>query len=232
MATLTPRISLPFSDISGAIGVWEKHFTKCLIYQHEADEDVQRTHCHLLLEGVNCSIETLKNDFKFQLPNIGKGNELWSWSHSKEYTTTDKYITYMTKGNLPPVYNKGYLSAYLIEMGKAWKDYSKNAVDKNQLKSDSEYSRLLIDYEKKIKQEGKDFSDALTSISEIKKWIKIRYLLQRKPVPRQGDLQRYAYSISFMIRFANPKPDIPILSKEELILALDYEEGNCQRHGL
>jgi len=96
---------------------------KLVIYEHEADEDVTRTHIHGLIMGCTRSDDTLRNNlFKVKYT---KNYELKSTYKTKKGTfpVDDKYITYMSKGNLDPKYCKGYTKEQIDEYKNAWVDY-------------------------------------------------------------------------------------------------------------
>jgi len=116
MATIALRISRTFNDLSGIMLCFEG-IPNVLIYQHDADEDITRTHCHFLLEKSPIDTEGLKK----RILKIVKffGNSDWSTSQ-KEYTSSEKYISYMSKGILEPVYNKGYETTHIDTLKALW----------------------------------------------------------------------------------------------------------------
>lgn len=98
---------------------WALRADKVLVYEHSQETKTARdkTHIHMLL--VNTSID------KKQLRNIAKetnvptkGNENMSFKMAEEPFT--KYITYMSKGVLNPVYNKGFTTEELEEYRLLW----------------------------------------------------------------------------------------------------------------
>jgi len=115
MNTHTLRISRAYEDIKDVIEDWEKVSAKLLVYQHDADEEVNRTHCHMLIQECELGIEGLKKRVKSK---GFMGNKDWSFTTPDE--NIEKYIIYMTKGILDPVYNKGYDPAYLEKCKKKW----------------------------------------------------------------------------------------------------------------
>lgn len=107
------RITLPYSDISGIIDLWSARSNEVVVYQHIADDEVSKTHVHLVLGGCEVKAEALKRMY----PDRGSGNEFWSW---KTWDNGDKFITYMTKGNLDPVYVKNITHDRLDKAKSAW----------------------------------------------------------------------------------------------------------------
>jgi len=121
MKSHAPRITHSYTMLEKLIEDWSSISGKCLVYQHEADEDVKHTHCHLLLE--ECQIGEA-GIIKRALKHIQlKGNNDWSFVQKDYNGDVEKYITYMTKGKYDPVYNKGYCPLYLEECKKKWVDY-------------------------------------------------------------------------------------------------------------
>jgi len=116
--TIALRISRAFNDISGIINVMED-VPNVLVYQHDPDEDVKRIHCHFLIQQSPIDKEGLKKRilklYKFH------GNADWSVS-PKEYESPDKYITYMSKGQLDPVFNKGYDTTHIGSLRALWQN--------------------------------------------------------------------------------------------------------------
>ena len=111
----TLRITRPYEDIKDVIMDWVKVSGKLLVYQHDKDAEIASTHCHLLIEGCEVGIEGLKKRVKSKGFN---GNK--DWSFTKPEDTTEKYIVYMTKGILDPVYNENYDTSYLEKCKQAW----------------------------------------------------------------------------------------------------------------
>lgn len=80
---------------------------RAVVYQHDADEEVSRTHIHALVE-TSVSTDTLKNRLT---KIIGKRLPKTDWAFTqkiKHNPVEDRFITYMSKGKLEPVYIKGF----------------------------------------------------------------------------------------------------------------------------
>lgn len=108
------RISLSYQDCSVVIAQWAERSNRVIVYEHVADEEIARTHIHLALYGCEVKAEALK---RMWINCPGKGNEFWSWKDCDEDT---KYITYMSKGNLAPVFVKN-ISEDIVETSRlAW----------------------------------------------------------------------------------------------------------------
>lgn len=123
------RISRDNTDLQEVFDDWAKVSGKLLVYRHDADEEVETTHCHFLIE--ECSIGTAEG-LRKRVKHMGfKGNGDWAFTAPPENESqTQRYITYMTKGKLDPVYNKGYDPKYLEECKKKWVEYESTSAPK------------------------------------------------------------------------------------------------------
>jgi len=110
------RITLPYADLSGIIAIWAEETEQVAVYEHEADDKVSNTHCHILLLGCKVKEEALKRKWP-EAP--GSGNGFWKWK--SKYGTPDlKFITYMSKGKLRPKYLKNISPAQVEELRTKW----------------------------------------------------------------------------------------------------------------
>jgi hypothetical protein len=97
--------------VSGVIELWADTCDTLIVYEHEADEQVKTTHCHLLMTGSKYkTAEPLKRLFYKTYPQYksSDGNGLWSWCN-KDYPCPDfGFIDYMSKGVLEPKFVSGH----------------------------------------------------------------------------------------------------------------------------
>lgn len=85
-------------------------------FEHKQDVKVTRTHVHGLIEGLEVSVETLKNWLRFDTlwaPTSTWDKSDWSFKNSYKSPFGKKsvdrnMITYMSKGNLAPHSRKGF----------------------------------------------------------------------------------------------------------------------------
>lgn len=112
---LAIRISRSYEEVYD----WVNDLTadKILVYQHDADDEVSRTHIHMLLIGSTLKPDALKARYKKLYGNI----EAKDWSFKKSDGDV-KYITYMSKGIIPPSFSKGYTVSEIEEYTKLWVD--------------------------------------------------------------------------------------------------------------
>lgn len=124
---LAIRVSRPYGDIRE----WceELKAERKIAYQHDADDEVSRTHVHMLVIGSTIKPDALKYRYKRLYGEIEKTD--WSFiSAFKEEgkvvpispETADKFITYMSKGYLAPVLSEGYDPFKVLELSQQWKD--------------------------------------------------------------------------------------------------------------
>lgn len=93
----------------------------CVVYQHDADQEVSRTHCHIWIKGVKCNTDSLKNHIKKVVGKVPK--EDWAFMAIQPKTKTpynDTLITYMSKGELDPKYIKGWTEEEIEEFRRKW----------------------------------------------------------------------------------------------------------------
>lgn len=119
MPNYSARVSLSYEDLSGVFTTWSESCEKMVVYQHDADDEVNRTHCHLLmLECKYKTPEALKRQLFNRLSVADKGNSFWSWKADSDI----KFIVYMSKGKLRPVFVKNFSPAELEELRLQWKE--------------------------------------------------------------------------------------------------------------
>jgi len=87
-----------------------------LVYEHLADDEVERTHCHALVQGAEVTVLAFKRRIEKAIGKVAKTD----WSFKETTGTESKYITYMTKGDLQPSYNFGYTDAEVDAIRQDW----------------------------------------------------------------------------------------------------------------
>lgn len=118
---LAIRLSRPWSEFVPVVESYANCCDSLIIYEHMADEEINRTHIHMLMLKCNVSTDTLKNYIIKHLGKINKTDWSFKTSYGKPAKTVDKgFITYMSKGNLDPVYNKNIEIADIYELKASW----------------------------------------------------------------------------------------------------------------
>ena len=129
MPGYAPRITLPWSDISGVAPIWAGHCKEIIVYQHDADLSVKATHCHFLMLECSIKAEQFKRLFRKLYPDIsGSGNGFWKWENKDWPNPTIDSITYMHKAKYPYLY-KNNISDKIVEnlQGLAFQPKLQNA---------------------------------------------------------------------------------------------------------
>lgn len=144
--SLAIRISRKYDDIFDWIDAIECE--KLIVYEHEADKEVNRTHCHLLVLKPKCKPDALKTRFKKQYSPTDSGNPLWCWKSAldDDYET---YITYMTKGVLSPKLIKGFDLSDMIALAEKYVDPEKTQVELQ----NGKFVRSVKETDKKTKRQ-------------------------------------------------------------------------------
>lgn len=108
------RISKSYSDLSGMFLEWAEQCSSLWVYEHEADESVNRTHCHILALDSKRDADGLKKLVSWKASQIEKGN---TGSSFKTYKPELGYqcLTYYSKGVLKPMLCSGLQASDIAE---------------------------------------------------------------------------------------------------------------------
>jgi len=93
---------------------------RLVVYQHDADDEVSRTHCHLLLKDVKRNTATTVT-LKRRLAKLtNQEYAVCDWSFKTTYgekktPVDDAFISYMSKGSLSPSFVIGYTKEQIEE---------------------------------------------------------------------------------------------------------------------
>jgi len=122
------RIRSSYAKLAVVAGDWALRSDKVLIYEHPVPGNI---HCHVLLTNVQVDTETLKNDMRKHGLVFARAE----WSFKNTFKNPDKsvvamtdenypkYITYMSKGQYDPSYNKGFIPDEVADCKSAWVVY-------------------------------------------------------------------------------------------------------------
>lgn len=112
------RISRSYDEVKELVTDIEKISQQMVVYQHDSDEDVNRTHIHIYAYEVSLSEDTIRNRIKKVII------EKLDWSFSKTYGKRPDIrridmgaISYGSKGKYDPVLVKG-ISDEIIKQKK------------------------------------------------------------------------------------------------------------------
>lgn len=117
---------MDYESTKDAVEKWADKCEKIIVYAHEPDSGCKRRHLHIYIEGCTVKEEALKRLWKATVKHDVKGgNEYWSWEHKKWKEANlgnydDRIITYMSKGELRPVFVKGFSAELVEERRQQW----------------------------------------------------------------------------------------------------------------
>lgn len=95
---LAIRLSFSYDKLTRVFSKIKDASDKVVVYQH----DSARVHVHALIVGCTVSTDTLKNWVRKECGIVPKTD--WSFVTAQN----EEFITYMSKGNLTPVFVSGY----------------------------------------------------------------------------------------------------------------------------
>lgn len=125
MANFAFRITVAYEELGLALLSLYDMSERIAIYEHEADEDVNRTHIHGLIMGCCRKEDTVRTKFfkgKYEATDYELKTKFQD-RNKRWWPVDDKYITYMSKGRLQPQYVKGYSFEETEEFRKQWIDF-------------------------------------------------------------------------------------------------------------
>ena len=91
------------------------------VYEHEADEEITRTHIHCYADNPRVSTDTMKNWVKKALGVTKFVKTDWSFPEAQD----EGFITYMSKGHLDPLFIKGITDEACHLLKAQWVDVPK-----------------------------------------------------------------------------------------------------------
>jgi len=117
------RITRPYSDLSGIVSAIARTCEVFIIYEHECDDNVSRTHTHAYFTGYEATRATLSKLIKKDFPGM-KGNKDLSIKVANKADQAT-IICYMSKGTLDPKYYKGIDWLSIENYKSQWKEMVK-----------------------------------------------------------------------------------------------------------
>jgi len=110
------RVSRPYDDLKEFCKKLADACDCCVIYEHEADASVSRTHIHAFVENPKVSTDTMKNWVKKALDVTAFPKADWAFTAAEDRG----FITYLSKGQLDPKLFKGILRDEVSTLKTAW----------------------------------------------------------------------------------------------------------------
>lgn len=214
MPPVQVRITLPSTEAVELMRDYVSRSERVLAFEHDADEDVSRTHTHLYL--FDLALKRPDDDIRDHLRKYLKKTDfmvgLSAGKKSRQITPEGAYIYATTKDAKDPTLTQGFPDEEVKSYREAAVRFYTPQERKNVIlhvveqKPDHVWERF---YEKLLRgdPEMKNWS-----VQMFRKWIMLDYLNRARPVPRAADLNRYAYSL-WMLRNhigSDPEQDTPL----------------------
>lgn len=206
------RVHAPYEQVYEALmqGDYIQRSAKVLMFEHDADEEVNRTHCHIYFFGLPLkrpddalrdyfkALQYKKDDY-FASTKCKKG--------ARDLTPQGAY-TYGAKAQaLVPKFTKGFNDEQIASMAQEAKRFYEPKHEKvliiheTEVKTDNVWEYF---YAKMLRTpDTREYSQM-----QFMKWIMADYLSRCKPIPRRADLQRYGYSLWMLRNKRGPDDEV------------------------
>lgn len=219
MTSVQIRISLPVDDAVKLIDDYIVRCDKVLAFEHEADEDVSRTHSHFYLFALPLRRpdDAVRDHLRKHLGKTEYMVGLTAGKAKRELTPEKAYQYGTTSSLLVPRITKGFdteeIKDFAADAAKFYAPRHERVliIHETEQKPDNVWTYF---YEKMLRSDP----DIQTwDVPKFKKWIMADYLNRCKPIPRSADLTRYAFSL-WMLRKHNDKKDNTEILAEDIPL--------------
>jgi len=199
-ACLQIVIRVPWADCSGAVLDVSASSRRFLAAEHEADDEIANTHVHLAVEPTITKEGIRKKLIKHSLggqkhsimEKVLKTHEIY------EFMALAKYCI---KGDKTQIRHNSLSLEETDELAKTWINRTKK-LDVDLTKHDIITKETVVisstyksEWEKLLAAHEKWPNHNKMNMAEIKRFIKSFYLKDKRPIPREGDTNRYAYSL-------------------------------------
>lgn len=121
------RITRPYCDLSGVLLGWAEQCGHLWVYEHEADQTIKRTHCHLFALNSQRDADGLKKLKGWLGLKVDKGNKGSSFKAYNKIHDFDKdlqwkgwytCLAYFSKGHLKPKLACGENAEEIAELSR------------------------------------------------------------------------------------------------------------------
>lgn len=126
------RLTKSYDELTGLFHKLTEESRVLVVYQHDADEKVSRTHVHYYID-TDISQDTIRNRVKKHLGYTPERND-WSFktTYGKQGLPVDETcITYMSKGKLSPKWCHGIDDSDVDRLTNSWVEPTVSVVLKN-----------------------------------------------------------------------------------------------------
>jgi len=115
------RVSRSYAELQSFIDKLAEVCDVLVVYEHEADEDISRTHIHCYADNPQVSTDTMKNWVKKAMGTTVFPKTDWSFAEAQDIG----FITYMSYGRLNPLFVKGIETSAIADLKDKWVDNPK-----------------------------------------------------------------------------------------------------------
>lgn len=173
------RITRSYDELDGWVQRLAEKCLRLIAYEHDADEDVSRTHVHLVVIGYSTSDETMKAQIRkhFQVSQFPKTD--WVFDELRDER---KAIIYASKKDLQASFSKGYEAEFVAECSAEYlppDEYAKKGNSKTQFKVVAEKPEVS-------KKRQNDLLDEM--VKRYRNEYPMDKYLQTEDMPFQGKL--------------------------------------------
>lgn len=106
------RIHRTYEELEPWVQNLSEKCEKLVVYEHEADEEVNRLHCHIMIIGYNTSDETMKQQV---IKVLGARPDKTDWAWDPNVRSEFDSIAYMSKKDLHAKFVKGVSADIIAE---------------------------------------------------------------------------------------------------------------------
>jgi len=103
----------------------KEHTSNFIIGEHEADLEIQTTHCHILIEGLKVTREALRKQIVKYSPGQGQNCTMAKTEKTKVLYETDPLLDYILKGNINHYRASSFTSQKIKESVSRWVKHDK-----------------------------------------------------------------------------------------------------------
>jgi len=225
MPTLHILLRVPFADCSGVIQWMKTKSGRILCAEHLEDEEITSTHCHVAYE-TDVSKEAIRKQLIKHSLEGTKHSRMEKVLKTHELYDFMELAKYCIKGDRHQLKETSLTSEEVIQLEKAWvnrvKKYDFGPPDATtdvvtnvavnsatqEISGGSQWDILMSAFKSRHDYKKMNMGD-------IRRWIKSFYLQQKKPIPRQGDTNRYAYSLFAIFQEKTSYEWIPLVDEHE-----------------
>lgn len=193
----------PMLELDFLVRYLEDNCTKFIGNQHDADEDVNRTHCHFMLVNLNVSDESLRKCLKkngiFGSDNYGLLKKCFK---KKTDYNEELLAVYVLKGATECT-QRGYDHEQLTTFANAWVDHDEPVNTTTNIRSARERARKSESLWEEILEEfKKDFKAPSMAVADdvlvyVRKWVMRWFFRKTGRLPHASVYKQYSGSLFF-----------------------------------